>query len=480
MNKDQSKLVPVILCGGMGTRLWPLSRKHVPKQFIPIQDKSLFGLTLERLSGLEICDIVVVSAAAHRFFVAEEMTRSKLSCRSSILLEPIARDTAPAVALAALHVIRTMDDRPLLVLPSDHMINNVSAFEQAVSLAMSQVSDGIIVTFGIFPDSGKTGYGYVQKGASIGDGFFKVAQFREKPDAATANAWVASGNYYWNSGIFLFHAQTYLNLLTELAPDILAACSVAYENHSIDLDFLEMQEEYFAQSPKISIDYAVIEKANNVIFLPTDIGWNDVGSWQSLGNLLPSDSNGNAVYGDVFLRDAGDNIVYANRRLVGVLGIEGCIVAETNDVVLVAKHDQSENIKQLVADLQTQEREEIDFNTKMLRPWGSYEKIDCGIGFQVKKIIVNPKQALSLQMHRHRSEHWVVVKGKARVTCGDDVFDLEENQSTYIPKLLKHRLENCSDEPLFLIEVQCGDYLGEDDIVRFEDIYGRAKNSTSG
>lgn len=472
MDKELSELVPVILGGGMGTRLWPLSRKHVPKQFIQVRDSSLFSLTLERLAGLNIRDIVVVSAYAHRFFVADEMARVRYPCRSSILLEPIARDTAPAVALAALHVVRTIGDSPLLVLPSDHVIDDVPAFELAIAQALPRLSRDIIVTFGIAIDSGRTGYGYIRRGESVGGGFFKAARFHEKPDASTAATWAIADDYYWNSGMFMFYAQTYLDLLAEFAPGIFAACSSAYEHHSVNLDFLEMPES-FAQSPRISIDYALMEKADNIILLPVDIGWSDVGSWQTLGELLPSDAAGNAIHGDVLLHDARDNIVYANRRLVSVLGAEGMVVAETVDAVLVAKRDQLENIKQLVGALQVQERAEVDVNAKVFRPWGTYEQIDCGKGFQVKRIVLNPGQALSLQMHRHRSEHWVVVKGRAQVTCGDEVFELTANQSTYIPKLTKHRLENCGDEPLFLIEVQCGNYLGEDDIVRFEDVYGR-------
>ena len=479
MQQNQQGLVPLILCGGVGTRLWPLSRKHVPKQFTPILGEALFNLSLRRLSGLDIEDVVIASAVDHRFFVSEGLTEVSPPYRVSILLEPVVRDTAPAVALAALHIIETMGNRPMLVMPSDHMISDVPAFQQAVSQILSYLTDDVVVTFGITPNSAKTGYGYIKQGEMLGDGFFKAAQFCEKPDADTAREWVDSGNYCWNSGMFVFYAQAYLDLLSRWAPDVLDACCAAYQGRSKNLDFWEMQEQAYAKSPKISIDYAVMEKAERVILLPVDIGWSDVGSWQSLGDLMQHDSANNAVHGDVFVQDADDNIVHANQRFVSVLGVKNCVVVETSDAVLVAARDQSEDVKQLVANLQMQKREEVDFNRKVFRPWGSYEQIDCGPLFQVKRLIINPKQVLSLQMHHHRSEHWIVVKGKARVTRGDKVFDLEENQSTYIPKLTKHRLENCGEAPLFLIEVQCGDYLGEDDIVRFEDIYGRTKNTAS-
>ena len=478
MNSAELKLIPVVLCGGSGTRLWPLSRRLMPKQFMALPQGSLFSMALARLAGLQAEDMIVACNAEYRFSVAEGIRRSGLDRRRcSILLEPEARDTAPAIALAAQHALSKSGGGLLLILPSDHIIKNREEFQRLVGVAAPAARDGALVTFGIVPRSPETGYGYIRKGEALLEGVFQAAEFREKPDADEANVWFESGRYYWNSGMFLFDAQVYLDALGRFAPEVYAACRAAYERSQHEPDFIRIDKEAFSRSPKISIDYAVMEKTDRAVVVPAAIDWSDVGSWESLGRFFEHDERKNAFVGDVVFQDAENNVAYSSKRLVSVLGVDNCLVVETPDTILVADKTRSQEIKNLVADLEQQRREEVEAGSKVFRPWGSYERVDADEGFQVKRIIVNPGQSLSLQSHRHRSEHWVVVRGRARVTLDDKVFFLEAGQSTYISAGTRHRLENPDDEPLFIVEVQCGSYLGEDDIKRFADDYGRTEGA---
>ncbi len=483
------KLVPVVLCGGSGTRLWPLSRKNYPKQFAPLFDDAgdagdanagggtLFRRTMDRVGRLDCQRAIVVCNNAHRFFVADGLSeRERAAC--TILVEPSQRNTAPAVTLAAL-AARDDGDATLLIMPSDHVIKDPDAFVKAVAAAAPAAQDDQIVVFGITPDCAESGYGYIRTDAdakaAAGTGApRKVAEFCEKPDQETAAEWIARGNCYWNSGIFLVKASVYLAAIAGFEPGILAACEQAWAKRYDDLGFTCVDAAGFARCRNISIDYAVIERAANVMMVPAVMGWNDLGSWDALGEVFAADEHNNRVKGDVLLKDAAGNIVYGHGRLVGVLGVNDCIIADTPDAVLVAARKHAPALRQLVAGMQAQGRPEADQPRKVFRPWGYYESLHAADNFQVKRIQVNPGHGLSLQMHHHRSEHWVVVKGTARVTKGDDVFTLAENESTYIPARVQHRLENAGDAPVRLIEVQCGDYLGEDDIVRLEDRYGRA------
>ena len=473
MSKKHS-LIPVILCGGAGTRLWPLSRNSFPKQFIPLLERSLFDRTLERLSGLNIEHMIVMCSVEHQFLVTDTLRCNGIE-NYTLILEPCIRDTAPAVALSALSALDNLGDHLLLVLPSDHLVNDVSMFEQMVSRSLDVAVAGSLVTFGIVPKYAETGYGYICKGGEISDGIYKALEFCEKPSAETAASWIEQGNYYWNSGMFLFKAQTYLDAISRYAPDILTACEKAYAKCSQDMKIIQIDETEFSKSTKISIDYAVMEKAENTVVVPADIDWNDIGSWNSLSALFSQDGQNNAYKGDVVFEQSKNNIVYSESCLVTLLGLNDCVVASTRDAILVAKRDQVQNVKQLVNHLKDNNRREVAEHCKVFRPWGSYESVDAADGFQVKRIIVDPGQKLSLQLHHHRSEHWIIVKGTAHITRGEEEIVLETNQSTYIPVGVKHRLENRDTEPLYFIEVQCGDYLGEDDIVRFEDVYGRVK-----
>ncbi len=478
MNKDMD-LIPVILCGGAGTRLWPLSRKHFPKQFVPMPvnggTDNLFRATVSRANLLEPKSAVVVCNEAHRFFVSDNL-RGFDGVDFSILVEPASRNTAPAIALAAFEIREHRGDGLMLVLPSDHTVADADVFGQAVRTAAEAAASGLLVTFGIVPEHAETGYGYIRKGEPVAAGgeVFRAAEFREKPNLETAQRWLDAGDYYWNSGMFLFKASAYLDQLQACAPEIYAACGDAYAGRTRDLGFICAERASFAVCPDISVDYAVMEKAANVALMPVQIGWNDVGSWNAMAPLLECDGDGNASVGDAVFADSSGNVVYAGeRRLIAVLGIKDCIIAATPDAVLVTKRAKSQDVKRLVEHLHEQQRPQASEHRKVYRPWGSYESVDVADGFQVKRIIVNPRQSLSLQLHHHRSEHWVVVRGEVRVTRDEDWFMLGVNQSTYIPAETKHRLENPGDEPAYLIEVQCGTYLGEDDIVRFEDSYGR-------
>jgi len=465
-----AKLQPVLLSGGSGTRLWPLSREAYPKQFLPLAgDATMLQATWQRVSALADAAPIVVAGEDHRFLVAEQL-RQIGAPTPAILLEPTGRNTAPAIAAAALQAMVGGDDPLLLVLPSDHVVRNDAAFRAAVAAAMPAAEAGRLVTFGIVPDAPETGFGYIQ--AAPGDGVRPVLRFVEKPDAATAQAYLEAGGYYWNSGMFLLRASRYLDELQRFRPDIVAAVRAAFAAAARDGDFIRLDKAAFAACPSDSIDYAVMEKTDAAAVLPVDIGWNDVGSWSALWDVSEQDADGNAHHGDVVSIDSRNSYAYA-RRLVALVGVDDLVVVETDDAVLVARKDKVQQVKDVVARLKAGQRSQAVLHREVHRPWGSYDSVDVGERFQVKRIKVKPGARLSLQSHGQRAEHWIVVSGVARVTRDNDVFELFANQSTYIPIGAKHRLENPGNEMLELVEVQSGDYLGEDDIVRYEDVYGR-------
>ena len=469
-------LHPVILSGGSGTRLWPRSRSNTPKQFLSlVGDETLFQATALRVKAMhDVAPVVTVCAEDHRFMVGEQLQAIGMTS-GGILLEPAARNTAPAIALAALHVLEQDDKGVLLVLPADHLIRDEAAFREAVVAGMAQAESGALVTFGIKPDAPVTGYGYIRIGRALDARVHAIGAFVEKPDAKRARAYLESGEYLWNSGMFLFRADAYLQALEQYAPAILAATRAAYEAASRDLDFIRIDADAFAASPSDSIDYAVMEHATHAAVVPVDCGWSDVGAWSSLWEVAERDAEGNVQLGDAIAIDTSDSYLQAaDVRLVAALGVRDLIVVDTADAVLVAHRDRVQDVKLLVDRLKAEGRTEHLHHRKVYRPWGSYDSLAVGPGFQVKRIVVKPGAALSLQRHQRRAEHWIVVSGTAEVTCDDRVFEVCENQSTYIPLGSKHRLRNTTDEPVELIEVQSGDYLGEDDIERFDDVYGRA------
>ncbi|SHJ56092.1 mannose-1-phosphate guanylyltransferase (GDP) [Malonomonas rubra DSM 5091] len=469
-------LLPVVLSGGAGTRLWPLSRESYPKQLLPLtSDKTMLQETVLRLSGIaDLGKPMVVCNEAHRFMVAEQLRQLDIGT-DSIILEPCGRNTAPAVAIAAFQAQASGNDPLLLVLPADHLIGDVATFCQTVNAAVQLAEQGSLVTFGIVPNAPETGYGYIKAAENEigGTGAFPVDQFVEKPDLQTAQSYLDSGKYYWNSGMFLFKASRYLDELEKFRPDIFSACRTAFLSLTADLDFLRLDQESFAASPSDSIDYAVMEKTADAVVLPLDAGWNDVGAWSALWDVQPQDKNGNVQFGDVLTEGANNCYLHATNRMIAAVGVEDLVVVETADAVLVAHRDKVQDVKGIVGQLKEQKRSEALLHRRVNRPWGAYEGIDVGERFQVKRITVNPGASLSLQKHHHRAEHWVVVKGTARVICGEKDLLLSENQSTYIPLGEVHRLENPGQIPLEMIEVQSGSYLGEDDIVRLEDNYGR-------
>ncbi len=472
-------LVPVLLSGGVGSRLWPVSREHHPKQLLPLaSERSMLQDTLSRTRGLEMAPPVVVCNEAHRFMVAEQL-RQIDSAPDALILEPVGRNTAPAVALAALHLQATHPEAVMLVLPADHLVQQTEAFAEAVTRALPLAQGGRLMTFGVVPTRPETGYGYIRCGEELSNGVFDLERFVEKPDAETASAYLQSGDYLWNSGMFLLRVDSYLSELERYAPAMLDACRQAVAGATTDLDFMRPDPEAFAHCPSDSIDYAVMEHTDLGGVVSLDCGWSDIGAWSALWEVAEQDARGNATVGDVLLDNCSDSYVRADSRLVAVTGVSDLVVVETPDAVLVADRHRVQDVKRLVIELKAQGRGETELHARVYRPWGSYESLVVAEGFQVKRIIVNPGQKLSLQMHHHRAEHWVVVRGTAEVTCGERVFMLSEDESTYIPLGNKHRLVNPGRIPLELIEVQTGAYLGEDDIVRFEDVYGRGGTAES-
>jgi len=477
------QIQPVVLSGGSGTRLWPLSREKHPKQLLPlIGADSLLQATLRRVDGIadvQLAAPMVVSNEEYRFVVAEQLR--VMGKQGPIVLEPFGRNTAPALTLAALAATRDGADPILLVMPADHVILDVPAFQAAIYQGGLLAETGSVVTFGITPDSPETGYGYIQTGAELGDSkAFKIARFVEKPDLATAQSYVDAGTYLWNSGLFIMRASVWLAAIETCRADILAACRDAWAKGSADGDFLRIDAEAFERCPAQSIDYAVMERIAagelalpDGVVIPLAAGWSDVGAWDALWKILPKDGDNNVVQGDVFLHDCHNTLVMSDSRLVACLGVENLVIVETPDAILISHKDRTQDVKQIVDHLKKDERPEGQQHRKVSRPWGSYDGVDFGERFLVKRIIVNPGASLSMQMHHHRAEHWVVVRGTAKVTCEDSTFLVSENESTFIPLGKKHRLENPGFLPLEMIEVQSGAYLGEDDIVRFEDVYGR-------
>ena len=467
-------LTPVLLSGGVGSRLWPVSRESHPKQFLPLAGElSMLQETLQRTLGLAESAPLVVCNEEHRFMVAEQLRQVDLAA-SALILEPEGRNTAPAVALAALQAVQDDPDSLLLVLPADHLIQDVAAFVEAVGRAVPLALQGRLMTFGVVPSAAETGYGYIKCGAALDSGLYDLERFVEKPDVETAQAYLDSGNYLWNSGMFLLRASTYLEQLGQHDPDILGNCRLAMEGAARDMDFVRPDAAAFAACPSNSIDYAVMEKTDVGGVVSLDCGWSDVGAWSALWDVEDGDADGNVVTGDVILDNCKNSYFRSDSRLVAATGVQDVVVVETADAVLMADRNQVQDVKRIVEQLKTQKRPEAALHRRVYRPWGSYESLITSDRFQVKRIIVNPGQTLSLQMHHHRAEHWIVVHGTAEVTCEDKVFMLGEDESTYIPLGHKHRLANPGRIPLELIEVQSGAYLGEDDIVRFEDNYGRS------
>ncbi|WP_269813954.1 mannose-1-phosphate guanylyltransferase/mannose-6-phosphate isomerase [Rhodoferax ferrireducens] len=497
-NKTTQNMViqPVILSGGSGTRLWPLSREKYPKQLLPlIGDDSLLQATVRRvegIAGVELAPPMVVCGEEYRFVIAEQLRL--LGQPGTIVLEPIGRNTAPALTIAALAAIKNGANPILLVMPADHVITDIAAFQSVVSQGSLLAAEGAIVTFGITPDAPETGYGYIQAGATFAGqadpakptSARLIARFVEKPDAATAQTYLDAGSYLWNSGLFMLRASVWLAAIGACRPDILAACQTAWDQGSADGEFVRVNKEAFANCPPDSIDYAVMERIAGAtgsdavaralpsgVVIPLTAGWSDVGAWDALWQVLPKDSQGNVAQGDVLLEDCRNTLALSEGRLIACVGVSDLVVVETADAILVAHKDKTQDVKKIVDSLKKQGRTEGSIHRKVFRPWGWYDSVDAGERFQVKRIVVKPGGTLSLQMHHHRAEHWIVVSGTAKVTKGDEIFLVSENESTYIPLGTTHRLENPGRVSLEMIEVQSGSYLGEDDIVRFEDVYGR-------
>jgi len=471
------QIIPVILSGGSGTRLWPLSRKQYPKQYLPlVGDNTMLQETILRLNGLDnLADPIIVCNADHRFLVAEQCQQVDIK-NPTILLEPIGRNTAPAIAAAALQSLKVTDDAVLLVLSADHVIQDVGAFHQAINIASQQAQAGKLATFGIVPTDANTGYGYIKSSEDSNDGAHKVEEFVEKPDLKTAESYLEQGNYLWNSGMFMFKATTLINELTVHSLDIVNSVSDAVNNAAQDLDFIRLDKQAFESSPSDSIDYALMEKSDNVVVVPLDAKWNDIGAWSALHDIGTKDANGNVIKGDVITQDTTNTYINANHHMVATIGVDNLIIVDTADATFIATQDKAQEVKSIVESLQTKGRDEGAMHRKVYRPWGWYDSIESDKHFQVKRLHVNPGAKLSLQMHHKRAEHWVVVSGTATAVNGEEVLTLKEGDSTYIPIGVTHGLENKTNEQLEIIEVQSGTYLGEDDIVRFEDIYGRVKD----
>lgn len=471
-------IIPVILAGGSGTRLWPLSRKHYPKQLLSLVDKrTMLQNTVLRLTSLEdVTAPIVICNDNHRFMVAEQLLAAGIE-DAEIILEPVGKNTAPAMTVAALQAVKKDKDAIIMILPADHHIGDVTALHDAMRAGNRLAAAGDLITFGIVPDAPETGYGYIKKGdpvsADDGSGAVKIAAFVEKPDLETAEQYLAAGDYCWNSGMFMFKASAVLEELGKYVPEILEACKAAIDNGNEDLDFFRLDKDAFENCPEDSIDYALMERTDKGSMIPLAAGWNDLGSWDALWQAGEKAENGNVLRGDVLTHDVENSFIHAENRMVAAVGLENHVIVETSDAVLVAPRNRVQEVKAIVSQLKAVMREEADIHKKVYRPWGSYEGIDLSENFQVKRITVKPGARLSLQKHFHRAEHWVVVKGTAVVTKGDEEFVLKEDESTYIPLGVVHRLENPGKIDLELIEVQSGSYLGEDDIVRYEDVYGR-------
>lgn len=480
-----SKLFPVILCGGSGVRLWPLSRTSYPKQFMDMEGRTLFGDTLHRAANVQLCFTqnpgtagkqasdfcpIVLCNEEQRFLAAAALQGQGVSSR--IILEPVGRNTAPAIALAAFSACAEAEDPLLLVLPSDHQVEPLAEFNRAVQQAIACAEAGHLVTFGVAPNRPETGYGYIKQGKALSQGF-EVNRFVEKPQEAAARAMLQEGGFFWNSGMFLFKASVYLQELKKFAPDIYRQCELAWQGRSLDFDFIRPAKGAFLACPANSIDYAVMEPTRLAAMVPLTATWSDLGSWEAFYASSPKDSCGNVRLGDVIAFEAKGCYLHSTGRLLAALGVSDLLVVETADAVLVAPRARSQEVKKIVEQLQASSRPEKDEHVRVWRPWGSYEVLAQGPAFKVKRIVVNPGAGLSLQIHHKRAEHWVVVSGRARVTVDSKVFNLEVDESTYIPIGTVHRLENVTQEPLEIVEVQSGSYLGEDDIVRLEDTYGR-------
>lgn len=469
------KIIPVILSGGSGSRLWPLSRSAYPKQLIPlISKKTMLQETLFRLSGWkDIGDPVIICGNEHRFIVAEQIRDININPQV-IILEPEGRNTAPAIAAAALSLIDE-EDSAMLVLPADHVIKNTKAFEEIVKTALKHLNDERLVTFGIEPISADTGYGYIQLGKSIPniEKSFEIKRFVEKPDSKTAESYLQSGDYLWNSGMFLFKPKTFINELDKFEPKMVKQVNLALANSYNDLDFLRLSEDDFKLSPSNSIDYAVMEKTKFGVILRTDIGWSDIGSWEALSSISEKDKYGNTLRGDTFTLETTDTFIRSESRLVASIGVENLVIIDTPDALLVTNKSKTQDVKKIVEYINTMGRKEHEHHKKVFRPWGYYESLIKSSNFQVKSIIIKPGEKLSLQLHKKRAEHWVVVSGIALVTIDKKQIKLIENQSTYIPIGSKHRLANIGEDILHIIEIQSGNYLEEDDIIRFDDDYGR-------
>ncbi|MCO7509746.1 mannose-1-phosphate guanylyltransferase/mannose-6-phosphate isomerase [Serratia fonticola] len=467
-------LLPVIMAGGTGSRLWPMSRELHPKQFLRLHSiHSMLQETLKRLDGVGVSEPVVICNEDHRFMVAEQLRQIDMLSHN-IILEPVGRNTAPAIALAALNAIAQGNDPIMLVLAADHIINDVEAFHRAIDLALPHAAAKSLVTFGIVPTGPETGYGYIQRGeCKNGSVAAPVQRFVEKPDSETAQSYIETGEYYWNSGMFMFRAKRYLEELEKFRPDILAACRDALDNTECDKNFINVDRDAFSACPDDSVDYAVMEKTHDAVVIPLDAGWSDVGSWSALWEVSKKDSAGNALTGDTFLYDSRDCYINTDEKLVAAVGVENLVIVNTKDAVLVVDRSKVQDVKKIVEHLKKNKRSEYRRHREVYRPWGRSDILVAEKRFNVNRIIVNPGEAFSLQMHHHRAEHWVVLSGTAKVTTGDKTFLLTENQSTFIPIGIIHRLENPGNIPLELIEIQSGSYLGDDDIIRIKDYYGR-------
>jgi len=474
------KIVPVILSGGSGTRLWPLSRKQYPKQYLPLAgDNTMLQETILRLNGLgNLADPIIICNADHRFLVAEQCQQIGIK-NPIILLEPVGRNTAPAIAAAALQSLRDSEDSTLLVLSADHVIQDIDAFHKAIDMASQQAQSGKLVTFGIVPTDANTGYGYIKSSEESNNGAYKVEEFVEKPDLKTAEIYLEQGSYLWNSGMFMFQAHTFIDELTTYSPNIVTSVNNAVNNAVQDLDFIRLEKQAFESSPSDSIDYALMEKSNNVVVVPLDAGWNDIGAWPALYDIGNKDANGNVTKGDVIIQDSTNTYINADHHMVTAIGVDNLIIIDTPDATFIATQDKAQEVKSIVASLQASGRYESSAHRKVYRPWGWYDSIESGKHFQVKRLHVKPGEKLSLQMHHKRAEHWVVVSGTATVTNGEKTLTINKGESTYIPLKTIHCLENQTDEYLEIIEIQSGVYLGEDDIIRFSDNYNRvSKEST--